>query len=283
MLQHFAGVGRRSIRFLSSDPLAVRVTKTLITLDVLFILVHGLKYVFKEQFIAQFGYWIYRNLTITNDWAIPEITNYIKFAAIVLLLVSCFRSQRQSIYLAWAFVYLIALSDDSLQLHESLGEYIGEKLAGSSSLVSLTQSFEGVRLQDLGELVVYGAYAVLSTIALAVGFRRTGSSHRGIGLGFGVLFVCLAGFAAGVDMIARLARSHSHLLSQITSSVEDGGEMIVISLTVALAVAAIRFECKEGLQGSMAHVESGAQRTRGVPPGCENPEPSFAMSEEDAV
>ena len=225
-----------------SDAVAVRVATTLIIIDLLFVVVHGLKYLFKEQFIARFGYWIYRNLTVTNDWAIPEITNYVKFAVVVVLLVCCFRSRRQPIYLAWAFVYLIALADDSLQVHEPLGAYIAEMLADQSWLVSMLEPLEGVRLQDVGELVVYAIYGGLSAAALTVGFRRTEPTHRRIGAGFGFLFLSLAGFAAGVDMVARLARAHSHRLSQICSTVEDGGEMVVISLTVALAVLANRLK-----------------------------------------
>jgi len=49
------------------DRLVVQVLAVLIAIDLLFLVIHGVKFAFKEDFIALFGYWFYRNLTLTND------------------------------------------------------------------------------------------------------------------------------------------------------------------------------------------------------------------------
>ena len=242
MLERFVTLLLSPVRFILRDVVALRVAKALIAIDLLFIIVHGVKYLVKEQFIDQFGYWIYRNLTITNDWAFPEMTNYLKFAALVVLLACCFRKRRQPIYLAWAFVYLVALVDDSMQVHENLGGYIGETLAGSETLAGALRSNEGMRLQDIGELAVYAIYGVSFAVSLGFGFLRAKAEDRRIGVGLGVLFLSLAAFVAGVDMIDRLTLAYSHTLSLILATIEDGGEMVVISLTVALAVSLLRLK-----------------------------------------
>jgi hypothetical protein len=48
------------------DPVARLLAISLVSLDLLLRAIHGVKYVFKEEFIELFGYWIYRNLTITG-------------------------------------------------------------------------------------------------------------------------------------------------------------------------------------------------------------------------
>ena len=151
------------------DRAVIRVLILLVSIDLFFLLVHGVKFAFKEEFIDVFGYWLYRNLTLTNDWAFPEIFNYLKFAVIVFLLFRIFSLVRQPVYLGWAFVYSVALLDDSLQIHEMLGESIGQAFGNMPQLIQGEQGAkEGLRAQDLGELVVYAMYAGSFVLVLGV-------------------------------------------------------------------------------------------------------------------
>lgn len=229
-------------RFLFGDRRASKLALALVSLDLVFVVVHGVKYAFKEETIELFGYWLYRNLTITNDWAIPEVTNYLKFVVIVFLLIRTFALVRQPVYLAWAFVYAVALMDDSLQIHEGLGAVISAWLGDVTLFGAELQADSGFRVQDLGELIVYGLYGVTFAGVLALGFLWSGTRHRVIGLGFGLLLGGLAFFVAAVDMVDRLVAAHSGTLAGVLATLEDGGEMIVISLTVAFALIVYRSE-----------------------------------------
>lgn len=227
---------RDSVRqFLFSDPDVVRFVRILISIDLVFLIIHGVKFVFKEEFISLFGYWIYRNLTLTNDLAIPEIFNYLKFVVIIYLLCRVFAAVRQPVYFAWAFVYSVALLDDSLQVHEGLGEYLGN-LMGSTTLFGMElQADQGFRIRDLGELFVYALYGGTFALVLSLGFFLSEPLHRRIGIGFALLLGCLAFFVGVVDLLARFVHSFGAM-----GTIEDTGEMMVISLTVGYALIVYR-------------------------------------------
>ena len=244
---------RPLIQFLFGDPKVVNLAGVLLSLDLFFVIVHGIKYAFKEDFIELFGYWIYRNLTITNDWAIPEITNYLKFAVIIYLLFRVYAVIRQPVYLAWAFVYSVALLDDSLQVHEGMGEYISDMLGGVALFGIELSSDQGFRTQDVGELIVYAVYGGVFSVALGLGFLWSQPLHRRIGIGFGMLLGGLAFFVAVVDMIDRIAISYSRTLAQVLATIEDGGEMFVVSLTVAFALIVYR---RHGVKSSQQSANS---------------------------
>jgi hypothetical protein len=228
---------KQSIRqSLFGDREVGKVIRILILTDLIFTIVHGFKFVFKEDFIALFGYWIYRNLTLTNDWAIPEIFNYLKFVVIIYLLFRVFAAIRQPVYLAWAFVYTVALLDDSLQIHEALGEYLGNMIGNTTLFGTEVQGGEqGFRVRDLGELMVYALYGGVFAIVLGFGFLWSDSLHRIIGIGFVVLLGALAFFAAVVDLLARFVSVFG-----VVGTIEDAGEMLVISLTVGYALIIYR-------------------------------------------
>ena len=221
--------------FFHEDRVAVRVLAALLFIDLLFLVIHGVKYAFKEDFIAFFGYWIYRNLTLTNDWAMPEIFNYLKFAAIVYLLCRIYTVIKQPIYIGWAFVYAVSLLDDSLQIHEALGEYIGNEINGLGVLNGILDEEKGFRIRDLGELVVYAMYGGTFVLVLGVSFLLSDPVHRLIGAGFALLLGLLAFFAVGVDLLARAVPTQG-----VMGTLEDAGEMWVISLTVVYALAVYR-------------------------------------------
>ncbi len=213
-----------------TDRRVVTVACALVALDVFFVIVHGVKFAFKEEFIDLFGYWLYRNLTITNDWAIPEAVNYLKFVVIVALLARVYRSVRQPVYLAWAIVYAVALIDDSMQIHERLGECIAGGIPGGEG------ADQALRPQDLGELVVYAIYAGALSGVVGIGFMRSSGEHRKWALGFVALLLALAFFVGVVDMIDRMALAYGRTLAQVLATFEDSGEMVVVSLTVAYAL-----------------------------------------------
>ena len=227
-------------QFLFADRRVVEIAGTLLLLDLLFVFVHGIKFLLKERFIEEYGYWLYRNLTLTNDWSIPEITNYLKFVVIVYLLWRVFVVVRQPIYLAWAFVFAIALIDDSCQMHEALGNYFSSTLSSVTLFGRELQTDQGFRIQDAGELIVYALYGGVILVALGFGFLKSNPLHRKIGLGFALLLGVLAFFVVAVDMLVRVVVSHSQMLAHVVTTVEDSGEMFVASLTVAFALIVYR-------------------------------------------
>ena len=227
--------GKSVRQFLFDDPEVVKLVGVLISIDLVFMIIHGIKFVFKDEFIALFGYWIYRNLTVTNDWAIPEIFVYLKFVVVIYLLCRVFAATRQPVYFAWAFVYMVTLLDDSLELHEALGEYLGNLIVGLSLFGTELQVEQGFRIRDLGELIVYALYVAVFSTVLGVGFFWSQPLHRAIGIGFALLLGSLAFFVVVFDLLGRLVHSFG-----VIATLEDTGEMIVASLTVGYALIVYR-------------------------------------------
>ena len=64
--------------------------------------------------------------------------------------------------------------------------------------------------------------------------------HRRIGFGFGLLLGSLAFFVAAIDILDRIATLYSQTLAQVLATMEDSGEMFVVSMTVAFALIVYR-------------------------------------------
>ena len=220
---------RRATLF--SDEKAVQAVILLTSLDLVFLFIHVFKALYKEDFIALFGNWLYRNLTVTNDWAMPEIFNYLKMLAIVYLLCRIYAAIRQPVYFAWAFVYSVALLDDTFQMHEHLGHYIAKYLGGYLSFSAAEDALYGIRDRDIGELIVFALYGGTLLVVVSFGFLRSDAQHRMMALGLVVLMGCLGFFAVAVDFLARIVQTPG-----VAATIEDWGEMLVLSFTLGYAL-----------------------------------------------
>ena len=86
---------------------------------------------------------------IGMDRSYPEMFQYLQTFAAALLLLAIARRRRVAAYLAWQPVFFYLLIDDAFQVHERLGGWLVRDL-------TLTRPL-GLRLQDLGELLVTAA------------------------------------------------------------------------------------------------------------------------------
>ena len=226
-------------KLLLSDRKAITILVILLVIDSFFVLVHGAKFIFKEEFKALFGPWVYDQFILTHDWSFPETFNYLKFGVIVYLLFRTYTAIRQPVYLAWAFVYFVALLDDSLQGHEQIGEYVSNMMGAITLFGTELNNETGIRRTDVGQLIVFAAYGALFVSVLVVGFLWSEAPHRWIGSGFALLLGMLGFFAVVIDILHRLD-SGGQIAGKMLETFEDSGEMLSISLTVALAFAVYR-------------------------------------------
>ena len=158
-----------------------------------------------------------------------------KFVVIIYLLSRVFAAIRQPVYFAWMFVYTVALLDNSLQIHEALGAYFGNTIDSTKLLGTTLQADQGFRIRDLGELTVYALYGGTFSVALGFGFLWSQPLHRKIGIGFVLLLGSLEFIAAVLDLLARLVSTYG-----VVGTIEDTGEMLVLSLTVGYALIVYR-------------------------------------------
>jgi hypothetical protein len=169
-------------------------------------------------------------LDVRLDHGIPEFYQYFKEALIAWLLFKTFRATQRRMFAGWGALYTFVLLDDSLQYHERAGAVLGY-LPGMSSLAATL----GVRPADLGEILAVAPLLAALFLFLVWPFFRERPDIRRVAVTFGCLFVLLI-FAGGVmDLVDRIASTAGSGMVQLLSLLEDGGEMVVMSLTCVYA------------------------------------------------
>lgn len=158
--------------------------------------------------------------SIEQDHGYAEIFQYLKEYWIVLLVCFIAVQTRSFLYLIWSLLFFYLLLDDFFLIHEKLGEFLGQELALSNWL--------NLRARDFGELAVSATVGLFFLICLAAAYRFGDRLFRQISKCLIVMLFALAAFGIVVDMIHIVFESSA--IDPIFTIVEDGGEMIVMSV-----------------------------------------------------
>ena len=173
---------------------------------------------------------------IGSDDSYAEMFGYAKAAAVVALLIATHCQSRKWMYSIWAGVFAYVLLDDALLIHERLGR----ALAGPSS---------SDWAWDLGQLAVWLAVGmVLLAITVASLVRSAGQDRTNGGLLL-VALLALGFFAVGVDLVHVVFRTSFPGANQLFTVIEEGGEQLVLTLAVALAVLIRRSQRRSAVLG----------------------------------
>ena len=188
--------------------------------DFIFIVLHPVS---KLGFLSE-------KFDITQEGGYGELFQYVKefWCTILLLLVA--RQVRSAAYLVWALFFGFLLADDMLQIHEKGGELIAAHLNFVSGL--------GLRARDLGELTVTFAVAIVLFLALGLTYWHGAARFRRVSIDLLLLLLGLAFFGIAMDMLHVMIYNVEQLgnlastLGEAIGLIEDGGEMLVMSLMV---------------------------------------------------
>jgi len=165
---------------------------------------------------------------LSMDLSLAESYQYVKEFWIVALLAWVIVKNRRYAYLGWASLFSYLMLDDMLSFHEGLGTLILNALNLDPAFVLTGE----LRYQDFGELGVSIFFGVffLSLIALAYwrGGKKLRTSFHYIlaGLLVTVFFGVFFDFANRI-----FSEESSKVMYELTRMLEDGGEMIGMSLT----------------------------------------------------
>jgi hypothetical protein len=205
----------------------------LLLVDAAFILLNILAVLaFKAHLIAE----VPDLLKVTHDLTLPEDFNYLKWGTIALALFWMAYRDRWLTPFLWGIVFVMILLDDSIQIHEMLGHDISvaERLPSTSLLYA----------DDLGELIVFGLMGLIALGIAVTSFSQKGATSRKMTIRY-ICIVCgLAFFAVGLDALhqmvvqATIGTALETILPQVMGLLEDGGEMVVGSLALAITLAA---------------------------------------------
>ena len=197
----------------------------LMLVDVAFVVMHGLHV--QAEYLHADSIFAHPYFSIENDKGYSERYEWAKTVLCIIALGLCFGRTRQPIYGALASVYTWILLDNALRFHERGGL----ALAG---LFSFADSLFPQGARSFGELALF-ATAGLALFTLSLwSYLHSSTEHRAVGVRFLILIGALACFAVGVDLL-HATLSNSQRYNVMLGFVEDGGELVVLSVSCAFA------------------------------------------------
>ncbi|WP_379677679.1 hypothetical protein [Massilia consociata] len=169
------------------------------------------------------------NIEVDNGFA--ETYQHLKFVGIVIAFSYLCIKTKSWFFAPWALLFTYFFLDDSLQIHERLGSVI-------VSGFSFAPPF-GLRRQDLGELcvTVTAGLIMLPPLLLAYYFGRP--PIKKIFYNLALVLSLLVFFGVGVDMV-HVVFVNNPIMSPVLAVIEDGGELLSISLFLWYALSLTR-------------------------------------------
>lgn len=199
------------------------VTRGLLLVDVLLILLHvGVGILSVSEMIPKFP----STLRIDLDWGVGETVNYGKWLFLFGIALVLNSKRREPVFLGIAVLALIAFLDDSLQLHEYFGDVVAPSLFPTLP-------------RGIGEIMFMAMEGILIVLAFGYGWKQSSPLARSWMIPFLVLFAGTLFCGVVIDFL------HTHTpggtrLEDLMAIMEDGGEMIFLSLMVGYAAGLLR-------------------------------------------
>ena len=202
----------------------------LISADILFIILNII-YLFYNYRGSINSVW-----SIETDRGLAESYQYVKECWVILLLIwLTVRYSRLSL-LSWVSIFTYILADDVFELHERFGSTIARFVGFKSTF--------GLRAADIGELSFFAIFGILFSmlIIFTYFYNRKDYIFNAVNRRLLLLLGFLALFGAATDAIHSMFAHLSQLwgwprllkiiLFFSLGLIEDGGEMIIMSIAV---------------------------------------------------
>lgn len=194
---------------------ATLLLKLLLAIDIVFIIIHVGVRAFTDSWDS---IWL-----IDTDHGVSEIFEYIEYIIIVSFTGYLIFSQKLYLYWGWLWLFFFLFLEDCFQFHENAGLYFARILNIQPAL--------GLRPRDFGELVYEVFLGTFIFGAIGWLYCKGNKLFRKTCIDILILFFLFLFFGVVVDMLDEVV-SHIHIVSLIFQLLEDGGEMIMLSLLV---------------------------------------------------
>lgn len=176
----------------------------------------------------------YTQYLLTVDGSYPEICNYVQLLLIAFLIFVILIETRQAIYASLTIIFLLALGEDALRIHESVSQYAdGLELWSPASL----------SIYHFSQFFHWCVVGMIVAGLLVYGFVRSDTEDRKIGALFILVVFILGAFSVLVDSVQAVVTdlfADARLMRGPIGIVEDGGEMLTIALALGLALLLAR-------------------------------------------
>lgn len=189
----------------------------LVAVDLIFILVHAMH---------AWSPWMNgAHFSLESESGMAAQYQYIKQVWLSACLCLALLQTRNTAFFGWALIFAFLLLDDLLMIHERLGGM----LAGVLGFPAMF----GLRPKDLGEVAAAALIGCVAVTLVLVAYRRGGEQSRQLSADLMCLLVALAVFGVFFDVLHTIAYFKAPALAQLFSLIEDGGEMLVVSVITA--------------------------------------------------
>ena len=145
-----------------------------------------------------------RFFRLARDRGFAEIVQYLKFGVIIHLLIVWNRARDSRLLSAWILLFVIMLLDDSLGIHEGVGQVLMDHFRLPASL-SISAD---IRTKDLFEAISFLALEGSACLYVAYEFIRAPRDLKRYSLALGLAMVPLVLCGLLLDL------SHAHYLEQ---------------------------------------------------------------------
>lgn len=201
----------------------------LIICDLVFISLHVTH--MATRIVDGLGWFRDHRFSLEVDNGFAERFEYGKTAACIVAMFGCWIRTRQPVYAAFAAALAFVLADNAFYVHETFGE------VAKGAFAPAARAFQGAP-QALGELAFYAVVGPAIFGLVAAAFQRTRADHRPFALAFVLVLLALGFFGVGVDLLHAAVRYLHPVVNAGFGFVEDGGELVILSLACALSLAA---------------------------------------------
>lgn len=181
---------------------------------------------------------IFMGTTLLNDWGyiqdkrwsaeedrgFGELFMYVQELGLIALCLMLWNRTRQAFALVWAGAFLFLFIDDAFRMHETFGHVFDDW--------TQIERRGMMRAQDYGEFLAWVPFIILIAGLVLWSHIRSDRRHRPFLYGLYVLGATLVGLGVGLDILSRYYNFWGH--TNIVSMLEDGGEMVIVSLMLAL-------------------------------------------------
>lgn len=205
----------------------------LVICDIFFILVFaGMQVLLKVGLLATSVQW----LDIETDRSLPECFGYAKWVLCILCLGLAGWRHRDVALAIGSLIFLGMLWDDAISVHERAGFILVENL-------DLAPDF-GLKADGIGQILAFATMASLAALGVGLGCSFGNPFGRAILIRFSTIFAALILVGVGGDALheASMLRFRGNIgavLNLILAVIEDGGELILGSVSAALAAAVV--------------------------------------------
>lgn len=174
---------------------------------------------------------LYGHLSIHSDEALPEIFNFVKWGVSGLLALTAWRLCGHRFYAGLAAASIFFLIDDAGQVHEKIGAHFAN--TGMSGIGFLDAA-------SLGEISAMGVLALLVVLALGDAYRHGTAAGRLVIKKLAMIIVGLSVVGVIGDIVHNLVygRLGEGVLTTLAGVIEDGGEMLLISVYASVVFGA---------------------------------------------